>query len=145
MVGAQESHNSVSTRAVGGLHNMPIALHIVIMRTTIELSDALATRVQAHMKKHRTTLRALVEESLNRVLEEPAADTGFVPRDAAFDGKQGFAAEFGSEDLPQVLREINAAAEVKAIDEDRHELERGCAANPDFHMADDFNEEVPLD
>lgn len=79
------------------------------MRTTIELSDALASRVRAFMKKRRTTLRAIVEAGIERVLDEQAPTRGFQPRDASFGGKPGFAPGMTADDLPRIVREINDA------------------------------------
>ena len=39
------------------------------VKTTIEISDALLGRAKRHARKAGTTLRALVEEGLRRVLE----------------------------------------------------------------------------
>ncbi len=79
------------------------------MRATIELSDALAARVRAFMKKRRTTLRAVVEAGIERVLDEQAPARGFELRDASFGGKPGFAPGMTAENLPRILREINDA------------------------------------
>jgi Arc/MetJ family transcription regulator len=77
------------------------------MRTTIELSDALLSRVRRIMAKRKTTLRALVEEGLRRVVEEDRAATAFQLRDASFKGPAGFASGAGPEDIQRVLREVN--------------------------------------
>ncbi|MEK7703659.1 MAG: hypothetical protein AAB426_01775 [Myxococcota bacterium] len=77
------------------------------MRTTIELSDALASRVRAFMKKRRTTLRAVVEMGIERVLDEQAPTRGFELREASFSGKPGFAPGVTADDVPQIIRELN--------------------------------------
>ncbi len=77
------------------------------MRTTIDLSDALAARVRAFIEKRRTTLRAVVEAGIERVLDEQAPTQGFELRDAAFRGEPGFAPGVTADDLPRLLREIN--------------------------------------
>jgi hypothetical protein len=41
------------------------------MRTTIELSDALLRRAKKLAARRQTTLRALIEEGLRRILDEP--------------------------------------------------------------------------
>lgn len=53
------------------------------MRTTIEINDALARQVRALMAKRKTTLRALVEEGLRRVVEESRSPRSFEMRDAS--------------------------------------------------------------
>ena len=79
------------------------------MRTTIDLSDALVSRVRAFMKKRRTTLRAIVEAGIERVLGEQAPARGFQIRDASFRGKPGFSPGVTADDLPRIVREINDA------------------------------------
>lgn len=77
------------------------------MRTTIEISDALANRAKKHMERHRTTLRALVEAGLERVLDEQSPAQGFRLREAAFEGEQGFLPGVAAEDIPQILKQLN--------------------------------------
>ena len=59
------------------------------MKTTIELSDALFNSAKAHARQHRSTLRALVEEGLRRVLNDTRAGTkpAFKLKDASVLGK----------------------------------------------------------
>lgn len=80
------------------------------MRTTIDLSDALVNRVKKYMKRHKTTLRAVVEAGIERVLEERAPERGFQVRDASFLGAAGFASGSAAEDIPQRIRELNDPA-----------------------------------
>jgi hypothetical protein len=75
------------------------------MRTTVEISDSLLARVRRTMQKRRTTLRALVEEGLARVVAEDDAPARR-PRRAVFPGKPGLAAPLRSDDLPRLLQEI---------------------------------------
>jgi hypothetical protein len=82
------------------------------MRTTIELSDSLLARVRRVMAKRKTTLRALVEEGLRKVLEEERAVPAFRLRDASFKGPAGFAQGAGPEDIPRVLREVNESRQL---------------------------------
>ena len=42
------------------------------MKTTVEIPDALLARARKHGKRTGRTLRALVEEGLRHVLDEPA-------------------------------------------------------------------------
>ena len=57
------------------------------MKTTIDLSDALLTAAKAHAAQHRTTLRALVEQSLARTLREAKNAPAFKLKDASVRGK----------------------------------------------------------
>ncbi len=56
------------------------------MKTTIEISDALLTAAKKRAKERATTLRALVEEGLRNVLEQPPSGVAFELRDASVDG-----------------------------------------------------------
>lgn len=49
------------------------------MRTTIELSEALLKRVKKLAQRRGTTLRALIEEGLRRILDEPPAEPYRLP------------------------------------------------------------------
>jgi len=44
------------------------------MKTTIELSDELFKSAKAHARQHHSTLRALIEEGLRRVLNDSRAN-----------------------------------------------------------------------
>lgn len=82
-------------------------MHLCIVRTTIDLSDVLLARVKKLMHRRKTTLRALVEEGLLRVLNEDRARAAFTLRDASFKGEPGFVEGAGPEDIARVLRELN--------------------------------------
>jgi predicted transcriptional regulator len=57
------------------------------MRTTVEISDALAKKVRALMHKRNTSMRALIEEGLRKVVEEGARqESRFRLRDASAGG-----------------------------------------------------------
>ena len=57
------------------------------MKTTIEISDALFEEAKARAARDKTTLRALVEEGLRRMLaKDPAAKSGYVMPDRSFRG-----------------------------------------------------------
>lgn len=60
------------------------------MKTTIELSDALFESAKSHAKHRQTTLRALVEEGLRRVLNDSQAKTkpAFKLKDASVRGRK---------------------------------------------------------
>ena len=58
-----------------------------LMKTTIEISDALLDEAKRHAKERGTTLRALVEEGLRGVLDSrPDADV-FTLRNASVEGE----------------------------------------------------------
>lgn len=63
------------------------------MKTTIDIAPALLRAAKALAAKEGTTLRALVEAGLRRVLEERAETPRFALRDAGFDGR-GLQPEF---------------------------------------------------
>jgi len=64
------------------------------MKTTIELSDAALTEAKRVAQREKTTLRALVEEGLRRVLAERRARRGgFRLRHVTFKG-DGLSPEF---------------------------------------------------
>lgn len=77
------------------------------MRTTIDLSDSLLARVKRLMAKRKTTMRALVEEGLHRLLDEEQSRSAFKLRDASFSGEPGFAEGAGAQDIARVLQGIN--------------------------------------
>ena len=77
------------------------------MRTSIEISDALLTRARRVMQQRKVTLRRLVEEGLQRVLDESMKQGPVVLPDARFRGKVGFRGGAGPESITDVLREIN--------------------------------------
>jgi len=76
------------------------------MRTSVEISDNLLKRVRALMTKRGTTLRALIEEGLERVVAERAPESPKV-RDAAFRGRIGFAPGMGEQDIQRAIAEFN--------------------------------------
>ena len=57
------------------------------MKTTIDIADALLLEAKAAATQNETTLRALVEEGLRRILEEKKRRTEFRLRDASFRGR----------------------------------------------------------
>lgn len=74
-----------------------------IVKTTIEIPDPLLRAAQALARRRKTTLRALVEVALRRVLdEEKASGTRFTLRDASVDGN-GLAAGLDYGDWHRVL------------------------------------------
>jgi hypothetical protein len=56
------------------------------MKITIEIADAVLERAKRTAAREKTTLRALVEEGLRRVLDEPRRIAGFRLRRASFRG-----------------------------------------------------------
>ena len=56
------------------------------MKTTIHIPDALLTKAQAVAAREKTTLKALVSEGLQKVLEERQTKKPFVLKDGSFGG-----------------------------------------------------------
>ena len=54
------------------------------MRTSVELSDGLLERARRLARRRGTTLRAVLEEGLRRVLSERESDPAFRLRDVTF-------------------------------------------------------------
>lgn len=73
------------------------------MRTTVEISDSLLAEVRRLMAERKTTLRALVEDGLRRVVEERRQDPPPPLPHAAFPGEPGFAAGANAADLPALI------------------------------------------
>jgi len=57
------------------------------MKTTLEVSDALLARAKALAAREGTTIRALVEEGLRKVIEERKGRRNFKLRSASFAGQ----------------------------------------------------------
>lgn len=57
------------------------------MKTTIELPEALFIKAKSHARKHKTTLKALIEQGLRQVLATKADTAPFQLRDASVNGK----------------------------------------------------------
>ncbi|HSW31574.1 MAG TPA: hypothetical protein VLH75_18955 [Longimicrobiales bacterium] len=57
------------------------------MKTTVEISDPLFTEARILAASEDTSLRALIEEGLRRLLEERRARSDFVLRRATFCGR----------------------------------------------------------
>jgi len=67
------------------------------MKTTIDIADPLFERARKLAEREGTTLRALVEEGLQQVLERKVPARPFKLRDASFRGGcKGFSPEFAS-------------------------------------------------
>lgn len=82
-----------------------------LVKTTIELSDALFHSAKAHAQQSQTTLRALVEEGLRRVLSDAhaTAKPAFKLQDASVHGQAILVSEPG---LWQQLEEQHVIARV---------------------------------
>ena len=63
------------------------------MKTTINLPDGLWESARQYAKKHNTTVTALIQAGLHRVLHEREAVTPFVLPDCSF-GSGGLATDF---------------------------------------------------
>jgi hypothetical protein len=57
-----------------------------VMKTTLEISDPLLREARKIAARENTTLRALVEQGLRRVVAEKKKDKPFRLRDASFKG-----------------------------------------------------------
>jgi hypothetical protein len=57
------------------------------MKTTIEIADAVLGRAKRAAAREHTTVRALVEEGLRRVLDDPRRAGGFRLRKASVGGR----------------------------------------------------------
>lgn len=57
------------------------------MKTTIEIADPLLEQARRLARRQRTTVRALVEQGLRRVLRDQARDAPFKLRKASFKGR----------------------------------------------------------
>jgi hypothetical protein len=71
------------------------------MKTTVEISDALAEEAKALARRDQTTLRALIEAGLRQVLRERRRKARFELRDASFRG-QGLQPEFRDGDWRRI-------------------------------------------
>lgn len=60
------------------------------------------------MERRRTTLRALVEEGLSRVVDEGGAPPRVPPRRAVFARELGLVAPLTPQDLPELLRALRS-------------------------------------
>lgn len=76
------------------------------MKTTIEIADPLFERARVVASRDGTTLRALVEEGLRRVLDDKSAAAPFKLRDARFKGGKGLTPEFTEGGWSRVRRAI---------------------------------------
>ncbi len=71
------------------------------MKTTVEISDALAAEAKAIADRDKTTLRALIEAGLQLVLRERRRRARFRLRDASFRG-EGLQPEFRGASWEQI-------------------------------------------
>jgi Bacterial antitoxin of type II TA system, VapB len=63
------------------------AINLATMKTTLEISDPLLREARKIAAREQTTLRAVVEQGLRRIIAEKARKPGFRLRDASFDGR----------------------------------------------------------
>jgi hypothetical protein len=77
------------------------------MKTTVEISDGLATEAKRLAAREKTTLRALLEAGLRHVIEQHGRVATFRLRDASFEG-QGLQPEFRDADWER-LRDASYA------------------------------------
>ncbi|MEO6699907.1 MAG: DUF2191 domain-containing protein [Jatrophihabitantaceae bacterium] len=74
------------------------------MKTSFDLSEPLLSEVKALAKARGTTTRSLVEQALQRLLDEAAEPTEFVLADGSF-GSGGFTPEFANATWEQIRDE----------------------------------------
>ncbi len=72
------------------------------MKTTVEISDSLANEAKAVARREKTTLRALIEAGLRRLLRDRQRRARFQLRDASFAGR-GLQPAFRNRDLQRIL------------------------------------------
>ncbi len=75
------------------------------MRTSVEIGDAILRRARALSARRGTTLRALIEEGLSRVLNEARSEEPFTLADHRFKGQAGFAPGMTEADVIKSLRD----------------------------------------
>jgi hypothetical protein len=75
------------------------------MKTTIEIADDLFARAQQKARKEKTTFRALTEQGLRQVLEEPRRKAGRLPPLVTVRGK-GLVDEFKQGGWDRIREEI---------------------------------------
>ena len=56
------------------------------MKTTVHITDSLLAEAQTLARKEKTTLKALVQEGLRRVVDDHKKNKEFRLRDVSFDG-----------------------------------------------------------
>jgi len=71
------------------------------MKTTVEISDALADEARSVARREKTTLRALIEAGLRQVLRDRRRRSRFRLRDASFGGR-GLQPEFPDGDWQRI-------------------------------------------
>jgi Bacterial antitoxin of type II TA system, VapB len=71
------------------------AINLATMKTTLEISDPLLREARKIAAREQTTLRAVVEQGLRRIIAEKERKSGFRLRDASFDGR-GLNPEFAN-------------------------------------------------
>jgi hypothetical protein len=64
------------------------------MKTTIDIADAVFTEAQKLAAKEETTLKALVNEALRKLLRDRQIRTPFQLKDGSFKGGNGFQPDF---------------------------------------------------
>jgi len=64
------------------------------MKTTVYIADALLAEAQALAAREKTTLKALINEGLQKVIRERKTEKPFKLKDGSFRGGQGLQPEF---------------------------------------------------
>ncbi|MDR0782023.1 MAG: type II toxin-antitoxin system VapB family antitoxin [Pseudomonadales bacterium] len=72
------------------------------MKTTIELPDALLAQARRFADSHDMTMKALIEQSLRKVMAEKKPEPKFKLRDGSFHGGNGLTPEFQNADWKKI-------------------------------------------
>lgn len=72
------------------------------MKTTVEIPDHLFAEAKRFAEKENTTLKAVIEQGLRRVLAEQGEPPAFKLRDGSFDGGSGLSPEFRNATWEQI-------------------------------------------
>jgi hypothetical protein len=56
------------------------------MRTTVDINDALLKRIKVLLAKRQTSMRSLIEEGLQRILDDDRSEGKFELEDQSIDG-----------------------------------------------------------
>lgn len=74
-----------------------------MMRTSVEISDALMDKARIEARRRSTTMRALIEEGLRSVLDRQHEGL-FKLEDASFKGKAGYAPGVDDDTIGERIR-----------------------------------------
>jgi hypothetical protein len=84
------------------------------MKTTIDIPAPLLERTREHAREQNRTVKSLVEEALQRLLDEHAARPKRVLRDASVGG-QGLTPEYQQKGITAAIHEMYAERDSRII------------------------------